>query len=287
MKRTPKLNNTAVFFGGTGMKQFMMAGLAVIVAMTLGPPARADIALQDFGVNINGTTYDYNNLGQPDTTTLPGMNATGFSTFTSGDGLGTGLGTLIYTFNPGSPGSYFVNFYFDEEASVPFFNEYGRVNGSAPAGMSYEIAGVNPSVGGIQFWNGTTQILPNALDDTNHVPGTSTNYLNNCAGGVAAGCNGDVAEALGFSFVLPAGDEAVITIDQSTSNPGGFNLQQVHPIDPNNASATDLFLSGSIDIQPSSGPPPPPAVPEPSTSVLFGTVVAILGYAMRRRFARA
>jgi hypothetical protein len=270
------------------MKQFMMAGFIVIVAMTLSPAARADIALQDFGVNINGTTYDYNNLGQPDTTTLPGMDASGFSTFTSGDGLDTGLGTLIYTFNPGVAGSYFVNFYFDEEAGIPFFNEYGIVNGlPLPAGgpTSYEIASVNPSVGGIQFWNGTTQILPNSLDDTNHVPGTSTNYLDNCTAG--ASCNADVATALGFNFVLPAGDEAVITINQSTTNPGGFNLQQVHPVDPNNASAVNLFLNGSIVIQPSSGPPPPPAVPEPGTSVLFGTVVAILGYAMRRRFARA
>src|SRR6202162_5334644 len=106
------------------MKRLVVAALAALVALTAwSPRARADISLQDFGLNINGTAYDYNNLGQPDTTTLPGMNATAFSTATSGNGMDTGLGTLVFTFNPGVPGSYFVNFYFDAEASVPFFNE--------------------------------------------------------------------------------------------------------------------------------------------------------------------
>ncbi len=259
----------------------------MLVLSAWTPQAQAhDTALQDFGVNINGTAYDYNNLGQTDPTTLPGMNASGFSTFTSGDLAGTGLGTLTYTFNPGSAGSYFVNFYFDEEGSVPFFNEYGVVNGSAPAGTSWEIAQVNPSVGGIQFWNGT-QVLPNSLDNTNNLPGGNTNYLDNCA---TAPCNGDVATALGFNFSLTAGQEAVITIDQSTTNPGGFSLEDVHPVDPNNTSETDVFLTGGIVIQPagSGPPPPPPGMPEPSTLILLGAgVVATFGGRIRSRFAKS
>jgi hypothetical protein len=274
------------------MKRFLMACAALLVLSAWTPQAQAhDTALQDFGVNINGTAYDYNNLGQTDPTTLPGMNASGFSTFTSGDLAGTGLGTLTYTFNPGSAGSYFVNFYFDEEASVPFFNEFGTVNGSAPAGTSWEIAQVNPSVGGIQFYNGSTQVLPNSLDNTNNLPGGNSNYLDNCA---TSPCNGDVATALGFNFTLAAGEEAVITIDQSTTNPGGFNLEEIHPVDPNNTSETDVFLNGSISIQPActgpncGPPPPPPGMPEPSTLILLGTsVVAIFGSRIRSRFGRS
>jgi PEP-CTERM motif-containing protein len=271
------------------MRRLELAVLTIAGLIAAVPQARADIALQDFGVNINGTAYDYNNLGQTDPTTLPGMNASGFSTFTSGDGLGTGLGTLQYTFN-GAPGSYFVNFYFDESVSVPFYNEFGSVNGSTPAGMSYEIAQVNPSVGGIQFcsWNGVScapnaQILPNSLDNTNHAPGGNTNFLGNC---VTAPCNADVATALGFTFTLGAGEQAVIDVTQSTSNPGGFYLEQVHPIDSNNRSATDVFLSGDITIGPAGGPPPP-SVPEPGSLILLGTAFSIVAYAGRRKLARS
>lgn len=259
------------------MKRFLVlvcAGLLALLAQS--PQAKADGSLQDIAVNINGTIYDYNNTGQPDLTTLSGMNATAFSTYTSGDKAGTGLGTLTFTFNPGAPGTYFVNFYIDESAGTPFFNEYGVVNGSKPAGTSWEVAQVNPSVGGIQFWNGASGSFPNALDNTNHAPIGNTNYLNNCT---VSPCNADVATALGFNFTLTSGQEAVITIDQSTTNPGGFNLEQVHPADPNNPTS-DLFLSGSVSIKPS-GPPP---VPEPGTLTLLGVGAAtILGSFKRRR----
>jgi PEP-CTERM motif len=275
-----------------------------LVALTpaFADPTCSTCSLQDFGVNINGSTYDYNNVNQPDTTTLAGMNATGFSTATSGDMADTGLGTITYTFNPGSAGSYFVNFYFDEEVSTPFYNEYGTVNGSAPAGESWEIAQVNPSNGGIQFcsWNGSSCApdateFPNSLDNTNNLPAGNTNFLDNCTPSPASGtCNGDVATALGFNFTLTAGQEAVITITQSATNPGGFNLEQVHPVDPANPSETDIFLNGSIDIQSAcTGPncgvtPPPPGMPEPSSLMLLGMgIVGIFGTRIKTRFGRS
>jgi PEP-CTERM motif-containing protein len=263
--------------------------LLFAILIVLLPQARADVSLQDFGVNINGTTNDYNNQSETDTTTLPGMNASGFSTATSGDGLDTGLGALIYTFNPGAAGSYFVNFYFDLSASTPFFNEFGSAHGAAGASdpTSWEIAQVNPSVGGIQFcgWTGSTcspaTIFPSSLDNTNHVPVGNTNFLNNCK---VAPCNADVAEAVGFNFVLGAGEEAVITIDSSTTNPGGFYLEQSHPVDPGNTKESDVFLSGNISIQPIVVG----QVPEPSSLPLLALVAAaVVGFQLRRKiFAR-
>jgi hypothetical protein len=134
------------------------------------------------------------------------------------------------------------------------------------------------------FWDGTTESFGNTLSNTNQVPGTSTNFLNNCAAG--ASCNADVAIALGFAFSLPAGDEAILTVNTSTTNPGGFNLQQIHPIDPGNTSASSVYLSGSAVIQSagSGPPPPPPPVPEPRSWILMGTV-AIAAIVLRRKFA--
>jgi hypothetical protein len=257
---------------------------ALLVAAVLGllPLAHADIMLQDFAVNINGTSYDYNNLSQPDPTTLPGMDATGFNSYTSGNDSGTGLGSLVYTFDPHAAGSYFVNFYFDYGVSAPFYNEYGTQNGTAGAGdpTSWEIFQLNPSVGGVQFWNGSTQIIPNTLDDTDHVPVGNTNFLNNC---VVTPCNADVGMALGFSFSLAADQYAVITVDASTTNPGGFNLQQTHPVDDANPTATNLYLSGSYGIHSTVS-----TIPEPGfLPMLVLALVAFAGMRLRRRvFAR-
>lgn len=231
------------------------------------------IGLQDFAVNVNGTKSDYNNLADADPTALTGMNAGGFNT-------STGLGSLVFTFNPG-PGSYFVNFYFDHELTdVPFFNEFGTSVGAPAAGTSWEIAQVNPSVGGIQFWSGSSEIFPNSLDNTNHAPVGNTNYLNNCS---TSPCNADVALALGFNFVLAAGQQAVITINSSTSIPAGFYLEQSHPIDPANPTQTNLFLNGSVSIQ-AAGGGGSGAVPEPGYWPVLGIAfAAIAGIKLRRK----
>ena len=180
-------------------------------------------------------------------------------------------------FNPGAAGSYFVNFYFDDSAGTPFYNEFGTQVGVAPAAMTWEIAQVNPSVGGITFF--PSESFPNTLDNTNHAPVGNTNYLGNCS---TAPCNGDVALALGFNFVLAAGEEAVITVNSSATNPGGFYLEQIHPVDPSNPVEADLFLNGSISIQPA-GTGGGGNVPEPGYWPILGiALAAIAGIKLRR-----
>jgi hypothetical protein len=136
---------------------------------------------------------------------------------------------------------------------------------------------MNPNVGGIMFFDGTTESFPNSLDNTNHVPVGNGNYLNNCS---TPPCNADVAMALGYSFSLAAGEEAVITLNASTTNPGGFYLIQSHPQDPNNPSQVDLFLHGGIVIQPISVS----GVPEPGYWPVLGiALAAIAGIQLRRK----
>src|SRR3974377_2395085 len=95
-----------------------------VLGLVLVPAALADSSLQESLIVVNGTQYH-------NTFAVPGLNSGGFDTT-------TGLGTLSLVFNPG-PGTFSVLGYFDIEAGVPFYNEFGIVNGSAGAGQSYQI----------------------------------------------------------------------------------------------------------------------------------------------------
>jgi hypothetical protein len=247
--------------GGQGMthRNLLFRGVAVL-CFSVTASFAGSISLQEMGINVNGLVTDTGAGGNP--FTVSGVNASGFN-------QDTGLGTLTFTFDPGKTGSYYVDFFLDPELSVPFYNEYGAVNGSLPSDISYQID--DPYLGSI-YGN----FSANTLDDTNHMPGQADNYLGGCSG---ADCNGDVSLALGFNFTLQAGYEAVITLDATTTNPGGFSLQQVHPIDPNNATATDYYLAENISIQ----PVVVGSVPEPGSLLLAGSAVALLAFILIRR----
>src|SRR5579863_5267815 len=161
------------------MKKITAGVFALVFLGCMAPQgARADIALQESLLVVNGTQY-YDTFSG-----VPGLNVAGFNQT-------TGLGSITLTFNPG-PGSYSFDSYFDIEAGVPFFNEYGSVTGTPAAGQSWQID--DPLLGTI-FPN--TQ--NNTLDNTNHIPGQVDNFLGDCAG---ANCNGDVSWAMGFNFTL-------------------------------------------------------------------------------------
>ena len=240
------------------MRRLMGVLVFVVASAFVVPPAFADtISLQSVLVNENGTTYTNENL-------VPGVNTGGWNGT-------TGLGTLIFTFNPG-PGVYFFDVFFDHQLNLPFFNEYGTVNGAPAAGQSYEI--------GDSF---ASNIYPDVqaggpLPNTNTLPGTTSNFNNACVG---ATCNGDFAAAMGFTFVLGANQQEVITFNASHTNPGGFNLQDTHPVDAANPVALQLFIDGSAATVPVGSNPTP--VPEPSSVFLLTSVGGPLLWKLRRR----
>ena len=235
------------------------AGLVCLAPHTM----LADNTLQENNFNVNGTQYY-------DTFTVPGLNAVSFDQT-------TGLGTLTLTFNPGAPGTYYVDSYFDLELGVPFFNEYGATSGSPAAGQSWQID--DPIFGSI-----FTNTQGNTLDNTNHIPGTVDNFLGGCASVYAPSCansNDDVSWAMGFGFTLGSFQEEVITLDISNTAPtSGFYLEQIHPVDPNNTTQVEAFFSGTAVTKPVTT-----GIPEPNSWILLATgLLALLLVAARAKF---
>jgi len=198
--------------------------------------------LQDFAINVNGVFTDGD-------FTVAGIDATLFNQT-------TGLGTLTFNYSPGAAGTYFVDFFFDHSLHLTFYNEYGAIGGSAPAGTTYQIDNSFSDANrtGTIFANAQN----NALDNTNHVPGSTSNFTNSCGanggGAVNASCNNDVAMAIGFSFTLAAGDAETITVSVTSTNPGGFYLEQLDPDSP-----SQIFLTGNAV-----GGTPVTGIPEPA-----------------------
>ena len=238
------------------MRKFVMMvlGLAVL-GLAIVPAAQAD-SLQSVLFNLNGTQYtDYS---------VPGMNVGAFN-------QGPGLGTITLTFNPGAAGSYFFDAFFDNQLSVPFFNEFGTAVGAPAAGQSWEI-------GDSFLSNVYPDTQANTLSNANGLPGNTSNYLNDCNAGVS--CNGDGAMAMGFNFILAANQEALFTLVLSSTAPAsGFYLDQTHPVDPNTPSQLDLFYSGTVQIQTPSGG----QVPEPSSLLLVLSGIGVGSALLRKR----
>ncbi len=252
--------------------------ILAITALLFALPAFSD--LQDWEFNVNGT--DYFPANGDTFSSVPGLNSSAFNST-------SGLGTLTLTFNPGSAGNYYVGAFFFDPVATPFYNEYSAVNGSAAAGQSWQIDIPQYDATSLNHGNGTIvdNLAAEALDNTNHIPGTTSNYLSDCGangGGAAnASCNDLVSMAQGFNFTLASNQEEVITLVLSSNNPGRFTLEDIHPVDGSNATAADIFYSGSAVTQPVGVSP----VPEPASWTLLAGVAGVLAFALRRRAFRA
>jgi hypothetical protein len=229
-------------------KSTIVLGLLLLVSSASLMPA-GTVELQSILTNINGAQQ----------TDFTGYNTGAFD-------QSAGIGALAYTFNPGAPGTYFFDVFFDHQLNLPFFNEFGAVLGAPAVGQSYEIGDSFAS----NIYNDVA--AGGALPDTNSLPGQQSNYNNDCLG---ATCSGDFASALGFLFTLGGGQQAVITLNLSQTDPGsGLRLVDTHPVDPNNSSELHLFVSGDVvDV----------TVPEPSNLLLCGPMCFILLAGFRRR----
>jgi len=258
-------------------------GFGVVLVLGMAPAIFADIT--DYMLNVNGTIYcDSGSFATGCGTETPLGSIPGTSSTLDTSYLGTGLGTVTVTFNPGAGGPYNVNLWLFENLSTPAYNEYGATGGTATADQAglgwqidvpdYDYAGeLAPTDAGTIIAN----TVASSLADLNNVPGQTTDYLLDCSGPT---CNDYVSTALGFNFSLGANQQEVVSFNVSTTAPtSGFYLEQIHPVDGSNPTETDYFFTGTATTEPVTG-----AVPEPASLFLLATA-GILLWAFRSRIA--
>jgi len=246
----------------------------------MAPAMFADVT--DYVLQVGTTSYC------PALSVLAGCNVGGLAAAGASSSLdlnqpsGTGLGTVTLTYNPG-PGTYNVDFWLYEALSQPFFNEYGSTGGSPVAGQSWQIDVPDYEYGGELGTAGAGTIIANTqantLANTNYVPGKTDNYLLNCPYGLST-CNDVTSMAMGFGFTLAAGQEEVVSFTVSTTQPSGFYLEQIHPVDAGGNPEVDYFFTGSATTQPITT-----VIPEPGSWILLATTLALLLFSLRRRSA--
>jgi len=218
--------------------------LVLACAVTSNVAWAADIALFDYGFNIDGTV-SMPSQGDP----VPvEVDLSGFDAV-------TGLGAIGVTMT-GAGGAHSFDAFFDheiDEAINTFFNETGAANGTALAGQSWEIDEPGAADGDI-FLNFENSALDN---------GIGTSVFGDTV------FPDDVSMAMGWDFSLVAGETALIELVLSEMAPAsGFFLSHSDP-----ASNATIYLSSSLT-----------AIPVPAAAWLFGSgLLGLAGIAGRMR----
>jgi hypothetical protein len=243
-----------------GKKNLLLSGALFLVAAIGVPKAHAldTPQLGDLWFNTNGTFTEGAGTGV-DTSAY--------------DLAATGLGTI--TFTDTTAGSGYFNAFWNEAVGVPFYNEFGSTSGTTSTGESWEVGSVPyvPAEGGYDDTQSSTftDAQNGALNDANGLPSGGSNFYGSC---LSAGCNGDVAAALGDSFTVASGDEEIITLTVSQTAPSsGFYIDQTNPSEdnPNSSVVGNVYYSLSAQQVPvnGGGGGGPTGVPEPGTWVLM------------------
>jgi hypothetical protein len=215
------------------------AGLLMTVAVLCAANSKADIGLFEWGLNLDGVVTG---SGDP---LPPG------STLDTANGLGTVH--LLFTGAGAHSSILFVDHEMSEAANT-FFNELGEVSGVPSAGASWEIdePGFSSSPGDI-FDNFLTGTLDNSVGKADP---------------------DDVSMAMGWNFILGAGEQGTLDFLLTEAPPTGFYLRHYDP-----DSGEELFFTASLTISPIS------TVPEVGSTLplLLSGIAVILRVGARRR----
>lgn len=212
---------------------------ATLLALAATTTFMGSAAAADYTLFDWATYKDGTVVSQPGTPGIPGILSLTFS----GVGAHTAIAFLDAEIN---------------ETTNTFFNEYGVVTGAPAAGQSWEI-----DEPGYLFGDIYDNFLAGTLDNSNGVPESAPD---------------DVSVALGWDFILGAGETAVVNWFVTDSQPiSGFYLTQIDGLDVAGAPSADrLYFYSTLSIRDGNN------IPEPSMAWLFATAVAGLLWSRRR-----
>ncbi|MCP5060378.1 MAG: hypothetical protein GY937_27080 [bacterium] len=199
--------------------------------------------LSQAGGTVSGLDFAFGSSLSADTTDLT-------ITFTFTNNTAASIGNVSF--------SSFLDAEIDEPTNT-FFNEYATTRGTLAAGQTFEV-----DEPGFAFGDLFANAQAGTLDGTNTLP---------------IGTPDDVAMGLQFAVgSLAAGQSATISlmISEDGSSLGTFAIDQG---DTGASSNTVVTYSGNL--QKSAIPPPGPAIPEPTSALVFALGAWLVREALR------